>query len=109
MNQGCTAAEPFALRVIGDSMLPEFKDGQIIIIDPAYPPCDGAFVVVNYRGEFLFGQLSKKENRQWLQYLNGKQPAIELIGPVEFKGVVIQRAGRRKDIKHYDYTLTSQS
>ena len=104
MNQGCTAAEPFALRVIGDNMLPEFKDGQIIIVDPAYPPCHGAYVVVNYRGEFLFGQLIKRENRQWLQYLNDTQSSVELIGQVEFKGVVIQRAGRRKDIKHYDYS-----
>ena len=30
----CSASEPFALRVIGDDMLPEFKDGHIIIIDP---------------------------------------------------------------------------
>jgi SOS-response transcriptional repressor LexA len=105
MNQGCTAAEPFALRVIGDNMLPEFKHGQIIIVDPAYPPCHGAFVVVNYRGEFLFGQLQKQENRQWLQYLNDDQSTVELTGPVEFKGVVIQRAGRRKDIKHYDYSV----
>lgn len=105
MNQGCTASEPFALRVIGDTMLPEFKNGQIIIVDPAYPPCHGAFVVVNYRGEFLFGQLLKEDRRQWLTYLNDEQAPIELIEPVEFKGVVIQRAGRRKDIKHYDYSV----
>lgn len=104
MNQGCSAAEPFALRVIGDNMLPEFKDGQIIIVDPAYPPCNGAFVVINYQGEFLFGQLLKKDSRQWLHYLNDDRAPLELVGDVEFKGVVIQRAGRRKDIKHYDYS-----
>jgi SOS-response transcriptional repressor LexA len=104
MNQGCTAAEPFALRVIGDNMLPEFKDGQIIIVDPAYPPCHGAFVVVHYQGEYLFGQLLKQNNRQWLHYLNDDQAPIELQGTCEFKGVVIQRGGRRKDIKHYDYS-----
>ena len=105
MNQGCTAAEPFALRVIGDNMLPEFKDGQIIIVDPAYPPCHGAFVVVNYRGEFLFGQLVRDDHRQWLHYLNVDQAPIELQEPFEFTGVVIQRGGRRKDIKHYTYSV----
>jgi len=105
MNQGCTAAEPFALRVIGDNMLPEFKDGQIIIVDPAYPPCHGAYVVVNYRGEYLFGQLIRDEHRQWLHYLNDEQATIELQQPFEFTGVVIQRGGRRKDIKHYNYSV----
>lgn len=105
MNQGCSASEPYALRVIGDNMLPEFKDGQIIIVDPAFPPCHGAFVVVYYRDEYLFGQLHKKDNRQWLHYLNSQQEPIELIGPFECKGVVIQRAGRRKDIKHYNYSV----
>ena len=105
MNYGCTAAEPFALRVIGDNMLPEFKDGQIIIVDPAYPPCHGAFVVVHYRGEYLFGQLRKQNDRQWLHYLNDEQESFELLEPFECKGVVIQRAGRRKDIKHYDYSV----
>jgi DNA polymerase V len=105
MDQGCTGSEPFALRVIGDNMLPEFKDGHIIVVDPAYPPCDGAFVVVNYGGEFLFGQYLKKDNRQWIRYLNDNTPAIELLAPFEIKGVVIQRSGRRrKDRKHYDYS-----
>lgn len=105
MNQGCTASEPFALRVIGDNMLPEFKDGHIIIVDPAYPPCNGAFVVVNYQGEYLFGRYTKQNNRQWIEYLNGDLPPIELQQAFEIKGVVIQRSGRRrKDIKHYDYS-----
>ena len=106
MDQGCSASEPFALCVIGDSMLPEFEDGHVIVIDPGYPPCDGAFVVVNYRGEFLFGQFIKKDQRQWLHYLNTDNPALELHAPFEIKGVVIQRSGpRRKDRKHYDYSV----
>ena len=28
----CSASEPFALRVIGDDMAPEFIDGNIIIV-----------------------------------------------------------------------------
>ncbi len=30
----CGASEPFALRVMGDDMAPEFRDGHIIIVDP---------------------------------------------------------------------------
>ena len=30
----CSASEPFALRVVGDEMAPEFEDGHIIIVDP---------------------------------------------------------------------------
>ena len=46
-QNGCTSefTEPFALRVIGDSMAPEFEDGHIIILDPGLLPYDGAFVV----------------------------------------------------------------
>ena len=31
---GCSAAEPFALRVLGDMMEPEFEHGCVIVIDP---------------------------------------------------------------------------
>ena len=35
MQEGSCGAELFALRLTGDSMEPEFKDGCIIIIDPS--------------------------------------------------------------------------
>ena len=106
MSQGsCSTAEPYALRVIGDSMAPEFRDGHVIIVDPAYPPCHGAFVVVDYGGEVMLGQYLQRGERRWIHYLNSDQPAIELIQPYEIKGVVIQRSsGRKRDVKHYDYT-----
>jgi SOS-response transcriptional repressor LexA len=34
MQENSCGREPFALRVIGDSMAPEFQDGCIIVIDP---------------------------------------------------------------------------
>lgn len=107
-QQGCTASEPYALRVVGDSMLPEFQDGHMIIVDPAYPPCHGAYVVVNYGGEYLFGQYLINNSRRWLHYLNSDKPPLELILPYEIKGVVIQRStGRKKGIKHYNYDNTA--
>lgn len=35
----------FALKIIGDSMEPEFKAGDIIVIDPEIEPMPGEFVV----------------------------------------------------------------
>ena len=35
----------FALRIKGDSMLPEFREGDTVIIDPAVQPLPGDFVV----------------------------------------------------------------
>jgi len=106
INQGCTASEPYALRVIGDSMVPEFNHGNIIIVDPAYPPCNGAFVVVDLGGEVVLGQFHAENDRTWLKYLNSDHTDLELKPPFDVKGVVIQRSsGRKKSIKHYDYNV----
>lgn len=35
----------FALRIEGESMLPEFRDGDVVVIDPAIVPRPGDFVV----------------------------------------------------------------
>ncbi|NOZ51550.1 MAG: S24 family peptidase [Gammaproteobacteria bacterium] len=108
MNQsGCTAdsTEPFALRVIGDSMSPEFEDGHIIIIDPAIPLLHEHYAVVNYGSEILFGQYAAQEQRHWIRYLNPELEDVELITPFEVKGIIVQRStGRRKDLKHYHYS-----
>jgi DNA polymerase V len=53
----CGASEPFALRVLGDDMLPEFKEGHIIIIDPGGTVKDGCFVVATTNDEYIFRQL----------------------------------------------------
>lgn len=37
--------EPFALEIESESMLPDFKEGDIIIIDSALEPRPGDFVV----------------------------------------------------------------
>ena len=108
-SSGCSAdtTEPYALRVVGDSMVPEFTDGNIIIIDPALPVHHEAFVVIDYGGEILFGQYRIEEGRHWLHYLNPTHDPLELIGKFECKGVIIQRStGRRKDLKHYEYPVS---
>ncbi len=105
MDQGgCSSedSEAYALRVVGDSMLPEFSDGQIVIVDPAYPLSAGAFVVVDYGGEVILGQYSTQDGQQRLLFLNVDYSPLVLVPPYQIKGVVTQRAGRRRsERKHY--------
>ena len=53
MQENSCGAEPFALRVIGDTMAPEFKDGCIIIVDPEGVVSDGCFVLAQHGDEYL--------------------------------------------------------
>jgi SOS-response transcriptional repressor LexA len=104
---GCSAEgmEPFALRVIGDSMEPEFQDGHIIIVDPGFPLLNGVYAVIRNNDEYIFGQYFKDDSENWIRYLNPEFDDVKLEAGFKVKGIVTQRNGRkRKDIKHYDYT-----
>lgn len=102
MSGGCSELEPFALRVMGDSMAPEFWDGCVIIIDPGAQAQNGSYVVVEYNGEHIFRQLHIEADRRYLRPLNETYSALELVGPYTVRGVVVQRAGRRRSQhKHY--------
>lgn len=99
---GCAEAEPYALRVIGDSMAPEFLDGHVVIVDPAAAATSGSYVIVDYDGETTFRRLVEEGGRKYLKAENADYPAIELLNTYHVRGVVVQRAGRRrKDRKHY--------
>jgi DNA polymerase V len=98
----CAGSEPFALRVLGDSMAPEFEQGTIIIVEPAGVLEGGCFVVAQHENEYLFRQLVIDGSRWLLKPLNGNYPTLEIPGPQAIKGRVIQKAGkRRKDHVHY--------
>ena len=93
----CIEAEPFALRVIDDSMAPEFASGCIIIIDPTGLATDGAFVLAEIDGEYIFRQLRRTEGGDRLVALNDGYPATPLAGGLaSVRGVVVQRAGARR-------------
>ena len=62
---GCANSEPFALRVLGDSMEPEFRDGCIVIIDSAAAVESGSYVLAMVNGEYIFRQLII-ENEQYI-------------------------------------------
>jgi len=100
--KSCAEAEPYALRVIGDSMAPEFVEGHILIVDPALPPQHGAYVIIDYHGETTFRQFIVENDKKFLRALNDAYPVVELVENYSVRGVVVQRASRRrKDHKHY--------
>jgi phage repressor protein C with HTH and peptisase S24 domain len=98
----CSSLEPYALRVLGDSMEPEFADGCVIIVDPGYVARDGSYVVVEYAGDIFFRQLVVDGERRFLKPLNSKYGGFELIPPYTIRGGVVQQVGRRRaERKHY--------
>ena len=51
MTSACVSLEPFALRVLDDSMAPDLPAGAVVVVDPGEPPEDGCFVLVEHEGE----------------------------------------------------------
>jgi len=99
----CSASEPFALRVIGDDMAPEFVDGHIIVIDPGGKLKSGCYVIANHDGAMIFRQLIIDGAQYRLTAANTDLPEILLGGIDDIVGVVSQRAGkRRSEHKRYD-------
>jgi phage repressor protein C with HTH and peptisase S24 domain len=102
-QEGCGALEPYALRVLGDSMEPEFPEGCVVIVDPGYAPRDGSYVIVEFAGDVFFRQIVFEGERRFLRPLNAKYRGFELTGPYTIRGGVVQRSGRRRsEHKHYD-------
>ena len=102
-DAGCSGGESFALRVIGDSMAPEFADGEIIIIEPDGALRDGSFVLAQPGGEWTFRQLVRRDGGWCLRALNPAYPEQPLADLAAVHGVIIQKAvpGRRRLSKHY--------
>lgn len=99
----CASGEPYALMVLGDAMLPEFEDGDIIVVEPEGLARDGSFVVAYHNDEYTFRQLRIQDGRHSLHALNEKYPSEEIAGIEAVKGVVIQKTkpGKRKTSKSY--------
>ena len=100
----CSASEPFALRVIGDDMAPEFVDGNIIIVDPGGKISSGCYVIARHQDEMIFRQLTIEQNTFSLRALDSSLDEIKLPQGIEdIVGVVSQRSGsRRSEHKRYD-------
>ncbi len=99
----CSASEPFALRVIGDDMTPEFVDGHVIVIDPGGKLKSGCYVIAKHDGGMIFRQLVIDGTQYRLIAARPGLPEILLGGIEDIVGVVSQRAGkRRSEHKRYD-------
>lgn len=103
-DTGCEASEPYALQVLDDSMEPEFAKGCVVVIDPAGTIKPGAFVIAWNGEEYTFRQLwIEPPNVYSLKPLNPHYPACALADLSGIKGIVIQRAGKRRHYsKRYD-------
>lgn len=99
----CSSAEPYALMVLGDSMMPEFEQGEIIVVEPSGLVKDGSFVVAFVNDEFIFRQLVQHADGWMLKPLNPMYENIPVADIDVAKGVVImkKRPGKRSEQKSY--------
>jgi SOS-response transcriptional repressor LexA len=99
----CAGAEPFALLVLGDSMAPEFADGDVIVVEPEGLAGDGAFVVAEVHDGWTLRQLVRADSGWRLVALNPTYPDTAIADAACVRGVVIQksRPGRRSTLKRY--------
>ena len=99
----CEGSEPYVLMVLGDSMEPEFEEGEVIVIEPDGVVEDGSYVVAYHDDEYIFRQLIQRDGRWFLHPLNERYPTVEVDGIDVAKGVVTQkkRPGRRDSHKRY--------
>ena len=103
-DSNCSGNEIVALMVLGDSMVPEFIEGEILVIEMGAPATDGAFVIGQSEGEFIFRQLKRDDHGGWqLHALNPAYPDIAIPGLDGIKGVVThkKKPGSRKSVKYY--------
>jgi SOS-response transcriptional repressor LexA len=102
----CSGSECFALRVLGEDMAPEFRHGEIIVIEPGGACRDGSYVLALHKGAWLFRQLRHEGGRWWLQALSpacSEHAVVPLADLAAVRGVVIQKAvpGRRRLSRFY--------
>jgi DNA polymerase V len=102
-DSACGEAEAFALMVLGDSMEPEFLEGEIIVIEPEGLAQDGSYVLAQPDGEWIFRQLARFGEAWQLRPLNPAYSAAIIRDLSCVKGVIIQKSkpGRRKAAKRY--------
>lgn len=92
----CADLEPFALRVADTSMEPEFAADCVVIIDPSARAEIGAFILAELDEGWTLGQL-RETDADTLQFaVLNPGPAPVNIDREQIRGVVTQRAGRRR-------------
>ncbi len=102
-SDSCSGGESFALMVLGDSMQPEFVEGEIVVIEPDGLAVDGSYVLALIDEEWIFRQLRGREGFWELHPLNTAYPVLPLADLAAVRGVIIQKSkpGRRRASKRY--------
>jgi SOS-response transcriptional repressor LexA len=90
-----THENAFALTVFGDSMTPEFGDGDIIVVDPGKQAVNGSYIVAKNGDLATFKQLVYDGSSVFLKPLNDRYPIRDMTG-IEFRivGVVVEKRKR---------------
>lgn len=89
-NTATNHPNAFALVVHGDSMEPEFREGEIITIDPGREAINGSYIIAKNGDEATFKQLVIDGSSVFLKPLNPRYPIRDMTG-IEFRviGVVV--------------------
>lgn len=98
------SANAFALKIKGDSMLPEFREGDTVIIDPVVPPLPGDYVVAkNGENEATFKKYRPRGVNEHghqvfeLVPLNEDYPSMRSdITPIRIIGTMVEHRRYRK-------------
>ncbi len=78
----------YALRVNGDSMEPEFKSGDIIVIEPDMTPEAGDYVIAQVGDGVTFKKLVQDAGKFYLMPLNKQYDKLAVTGNVKIIGVI---------------------
>ena len=94
--------ETFVLRVRGESMDPQFREGDLIFVDPSRAPRNGSYVVVRRgdgSGAATFKQLIEEDGRRYLKAANPHwpRPIVEADADSAVCGVVVFRGSAIPD------------
>ena len=94
--------DTFVLRVRGESMEPQFREGDLIFVDPGVAPGNRSYVVVRRgdgSGTATFKQLIEEDGRRYLKAANPHwpRPIVEADADAAVCGVVVFRGSAVPD------------
>ena len=78
-------AATFYMKVIGDSMSDDIREGDIIVVDRAAEAEDGDIVVIRICNDFTVKKLSLQDGKIRLLPANESYPPIEVTEEMDFE------------------------
>ena len=102
-TDACAGGAPYALRVLGDSMRPEFEHGDVVVVEPDGLASDGSYVIARSDGELMLRALRREAAGWRLAALAHGYGDVTIANLTPVIGVVIQKArpGCRRATKRY--------